>query len=105
MANLTKDADLLACCLYKEYLNRRKNNIPKRQAILFRTDFKKSDSRISNWLQDDYLYTIGELRRAGLIRTYIDNSAVLNDEFIIYMENRFKNGFIEVTDFIAKFIP
>lgn len=105
MANLTKDADLLACCLYKEYLNRRKNHIPKRQAILFRTDFKESDSRISNWLQDDYFYTIGELRRAGLIRTYIDNSAVLNDEFIIYMENRFKNGFIEVTDFIAKFIP
>lgn len=105
MVKLTKDADLLACCFYKEYLNRRKNKIPKRQAIFFRTDFKESDPRISDWLQVDYLDTIGELRRAGLVRTYLDNSVILGDDFIIYMENRFKNGFIEVTDFIAKFIP
>ena len=29
----------------------------------------------------------------------------VEDPAIIYMENRFKNGLKEVTDFISKFIP
>lgn len=105
MVELSKDADLLACCMYKEYLSRRKNGLSKRQSILFAPDFKTTNLKISKWLSDDYFFTIGELRRAGLIHTYIDGTAILNDSFIIYMENRFKNGLMEITDFIAKFIP
>lgn len=105
MPELSKDAHLLACCMYKEYLSRRKKGLSKRQSILFTPDFQNVNPETSKWLSDDYLFTIGELRRAGLIHTYIDGTAILNDSFIIYMENRFKNGLMEITDFIAKFIP
>lgn len=105
MIQLTKDADLLACCIYKEYLERRKNGISKRSANTFHVDFKEKASKIASWSIDDYLFTLGELRRAGLVRSYIDGTVAITDTFIIYMENRFKNNIIEITDFIAKFIP
>ena len=102
---LTKDADLLVCCAYKEYLNRRKNGIPKRQANTFHPDFRENTPKLSGWLRDDYLYTIGELQRAGFANSYLDGTFMITDRCVIYMENRFKNGLKEVTDFISKFIP
>ena len=105
MTELTKDSDFLACCIYREYCRRRKDGIPKRQANYFESDFKANEPKLSKWLQDDYLYTIGELKRAGFVKSYLYGNFAITDQFVIYMENRFKKGLIEVTDFIAKFIP
>lgn len=102
---LTKDADLLVCCAYKEYLHRRRNHIPKHQANTFHPDFKDTTAKLSGWLRADYLYTIGELRKVGFVKTYLDGTFVITENCVIYMEQRFKNGFKEVTDFITKFIP
>lgn len=102
---LTKDADLLVCCAYKEYLKRRKNGVRKRSANTFHPDFRENTPKLSKWLHDDYLYTISELRRAGLVRIGIDGTFVITDQCVIYMENRFQNGFNDVADFISKFIP
>ena len=102
---LTKDADLLVCCAYKEYLKRRKSGIPKRQANTFRPDFRENTPKLSEWLRDDYLYTIGELKRAGFANSYLDETFMITDQCVIYMENRFKSGLKEVTDFVSKFIP
>ena len=102
---LTKDADLLVCCAYKEYLDRRKRGISKRQANTFHSDFREENSKLSGWLHDDYLYTIGELKRAGFVNSYLDGTFIITDQCVIYMENRFKNGLKEVADFVSKFIP
>lgn len=102
---LTKDADLLVCCAYKEYLDRRKNGIPKRQANTFHPEFRENTPELSGWLHDDYLYTVGELKRAGFARMALDGTFYITERCIIYMENRFKNGLMEVVDFISKFIP
>ncbi|WP_195543659.1 hypothetical protein [Massiliimalia timonensis] len=102
---LTKDADLLVCCAYKEYLTRRKSGVPKSQANIFNPDFKESSPKLSEWLLDDYMYTIGELKRAGLAKMYIDGTFIITDQGVIYMENRFKNGLKEITDFVSKFMP
>lgn len=102
---LTKDADLLVCCVYKEYLNRRKSGIPKRQANTFHPDFKETTQKLSNWHHDDYLFTVSELKRAGFARLYPDGTFAITDQCVIYMENRFKNGLKEVTDFVTKLIP
>lgn len=102
---LTKDGDLLACCLYKEYLNRRKSGISKRQANYFESNFYTSMNKISSWCKDDIHYTVYELKRAGLVKMYVDGGFYVTTDFIIYMENRFKNNLKEVTDFIGNFIP
>lgn len=36
---------------------------------------------------------------------YYSGGFFANDHFIIYMENRFKNGLNEVIEFISKLIP
>lgn len=102
---LTKDADKLCCSAYKSYLSQRKDGVSKANAKHFPFDFYKEIPVLSSWSDDDIDETLNELKRAGFIKKYIDGGFLLQDSFIIYMENRFKNGLIEVTDFIAKFIP
>lgn len=80
-------------------------SIPKRQANTFHPDFRENTPKLSGWLHDDYLYTIGELKRANFVKTYLDGTFIITEHCVIYMENRFKNGLKEVTDFISKFIP
>ena len=95
---LTKDADKLCCSVYKSYLSQRKEGVSKANA-------KHGIPVLSSWSDDDIDETLNELKRAGFIKKYVDGGFQLQDSFIIYMENRFKNGLAEVTDFIAKFIP
>lgn len=102
---LTKDSDKLACLVYKKYLEKRKSGESKANAKHFNHNFYSDIKQLSDWHTDDIDETINELKHAGFVKKYIDGGFVLLDDFIIYMENRFKNGIIEVTDFIAKFIP
>lgn len=102
---LTKDADKLCCAVYKKYLELRKSGISKINARHFNESFYKEIELLSNWTDDDVDETLNELKRMGFIKKYLDGGFQLQDDFIIYMENRFKNGILEVSDFIAKFIP
>lgn len=102
---LTKDADKLSCAVYKKYLELRKSGISKANAKHFDESFYKDIDLLSKWLDDDVDETLNELKRAGFIKKYMDGGFQLQDDFITYMENRFKNGVLEVSDFITKFIP
>lgn len=104
MVELTKDADKLLCCAYKMYLERRKSGSSKDVAKEFEKDFYLSDKHLCNWQDDDVLDTIYELYKADLIRVDIAGNFALKPSAIIYMENRFKNGLNEITDFVSKFI-
>ena len=102
---LTKDGDKMICCIYKTFLQQRKNGIPKSSARRFPMDYFKSDEKLSSWLDEDLDDTLLEIGRAGLVKIYIGGNFDLTDSGIIYMENRFKNGLNEVVDFISKLIP
>lgn len=105
MADLTKDADKIICCIYKEYLERRKSGRSKSDAKEFEANFYQNIKSISNWDSDDISDTLHELKNVGFLKMYITGDFSLNNEAIVYMENRFKNGLAELTDFISKFIP
>ncbi len=105
MVSLTKDADLLVCCIYKEYLSRRKSGISKDDASLFENDISTISDRISSWSKEDISDTLSELKEIAFVKIYIDGSFKITKELVIYMENRFKNGLTEVIEFISKFIP
>ena len=107
---LSKDADYLICLIYKYYLELRDNGFSKSDAKSLGDSPDIQQKIIPEWSLEDTDDTCRELIRKGFLdnRLYIDNRCGymrLSDEGIIYMENRFKNGFKEVTDFIAKFIP
>ncbi len=100
---LSKDADKTLCIIYKEYLTRIKNNLSKSEAIEF------EEFQITSLFHDkddnDLDLELNELKNNSIIRKDVDGGIELTSTGIIYMENRFKNGLIEITDFIAKFIP
>ena len=97
---LTKSTGKVLCQLYKEYLSRIKNNVPKSNALVFDTT-----STVQLFVNQDIDFEISELKKNSLIETWITGELLLRSEAIVYMENRFKNGLIEVTDFIAKLKP
>jgi hypothetical protein len=106
---LTKNADKLICVIYKIYLERIKNGQSMRNAKYFEhLKYGKSDIRenkhLSGWHPDDISDILAELKNLGFIKLFIGGSFSLESPGIIYMENRFKNGLIEVTDFLAKFL-
>ena len=107
--NLTKDSDFLICAIYKKYLENRKKGISKLDCKRVGTPHKVQKEIISKWSIADIDETCRELDRAGLLAcSYGDNlilRSYLTDHAIIYMENRFKKGLNEISDFISKFIP
>lgn len=99
---LSRDADKAICTIYKEYLSRRNNGVPKFQARRF-SDFEEWHSILLTELSDDDAKeTIAELARAGLAQMHLGGGFALNDEAIIYMEQRFPNGASQVLEWLAK---
>lgn len=102
---LSKDAEKVICIIYKDYLERRKNGEPKRNAQCY-TSISDLSARLFPKLNElDLQDTINELARCFNFKRYTAGGFVLSDDAIIYMENRFKNGLVEVISFIAQFIP
>lgn len=99
---MTKDADKLLCCIYKIYLERRKSGMSKSDSKEFQDDFYKSDNHLSSWSDDDISDTLEELKKNNHVRLFIDGSFTLENNAIIYMENRFKNGLTEVLEILSK---
>lgn len=101
---MTKDADKMLCCLYKEYLTRIKIGNSKTSSREFTAEYVTSDVILSKWHPDDVCTIRNELKRNGYLTVNIIGNFKLTDEAITYMENRFKNNLNELADFISNFI-
>lgn len=103
--NLTNEAKFLISSMYKEYLSRIKENVPKARAVGFGTpnDIHKF---MSEWSYKDTEYTVEELINKGLLQGlpviggYIDIS--LSTDAIAIMQNSFKNSVDSVLDYASK---
>lgn len=104
MAVLTRDADKMLCCLYKEYLSRINTGSSKSSSRNFTPEYAQSDAVLSKWHPDDVSAVRNELQRAGYLKVNIIGKFQLTDDAIVYMEGRFKSNILEITDFIAKFL-
>lgn len=104
---LTKESKKVLFKLYKEYLERIQSGTPRVKAksfdpgIINQTIFQEYSPSDFN----DYLCELGS-------RYYLDNfygdgiveHTSLTNSAIFEMENRFKNGILDVADFISKFV-
>lgn len=109
MNELTKDADKMLCVLYKEYMQRRSNSVPKRDSKFFGDANFIKVTLFNEMSVSDISETARELSKANYVEAdFADDELdylILTDDCIVRMESRFKNGFLEVVDFISKFIP
>lgn len=100
---LTRDADYFICSIYKEYLSKVKDGLPKSQAKEFEKDEiyplipKINEADISDIKE--------ELKSKQLITRDILGNIELTDDAIIYMENRNLNKLDKVIDYLTKLIP
>ena len=105
--DLTRDSEKLICVLYRNYLEQIKSGIPKSKAKSFGSSRAIHQQLCPDWLFENVDETCRELSRAELLNCFwADNIAYqvsLSDSAIIYMENRFKNGLLDVIDFLTKF--
>lgn len=102
--SLTNDAEKMICHMYKAYLERRKDSMDKLNAKHFSFEEIKELKPFAKWSDRDIRDTVAEVSRAGYGNMYLDGGFSANDDFIVFMENRFKNGLSEVIDFITKLI-
>ena len=99
---LTKDADKLIFLIYKDYLERRENGLPKSSAKAYpeRTDWPKTLT--DHFSAEDVRDTLRELKNNGLTRNYLYGGFALTDQGIAYMENRFPNGVSQILEWMGK---
>lgn len=106
---LTKDAKTVLYHMYKEYLVRRDNRVPRAQA----KDFGSAESvhclLFPDWILEDVVDVLRELDRNGFVNNLYANNTVyecsLSDAAIVKMENQKKETLLTLADFISKFIP
>lgn len=105
---LTKDSDKLICLMYKDYLEKRKSGITKSIAKNFGSSHDIHRRLCPKWIFEDVDDTCRELSRAGFIDCiWADNIAFhvrISDSAIMYLENRFKNGLLDVLNFLTNFL-
>ena len=93
--SLTKDADKMLRALYKEYQKRRNEGMSNLEAKLFCSSSDIHTEILPEWSFSDVDETCGELSSAGLLNCLYGDDvvqmAVLTDDAIAYMENRYKN--------------
>lgn len=104
--NLSKDADLLICLIYKYYLELHDIGFSKADAKLLGSSNDIFEKITPEWNFEDVDDTCRELDKAGLLSIlYADDICYviyLTDEAIIYMENRFANKLKNLLDYIDK---
>jgi hypothetical protein len=109
---LTKESDALISLIYKEFLNKRESGLSRAKSKHFGGSPNIQRDIAPKWSFEDVDELCRELDRAGLLNVqYADNIAYkvhLSDEGIVYMENRFKDGLLDVLNYlkdIRNFLP
>ena len=102
---MTRDADVLLCICYKDYLSKVKSGMSKTESRQFSKLYKNENHLLSSWHEDDYHSVCHELKNLGYFKVWVSGSFELTPLAIEYMENRFKNNIKERAEFISPFIP
>lgn len=103
---LTRDAEFLACALYKQYKENRKSGLSKEKAMYMHDSKFIHENLMPEWLFDDVDNTCRELSRAGFLNVRYGDNVVhfcsLTNDLIYYMEIRFVDGIIQIIEYMGK---
>ena len=106
---ISKDADSLLKLLYGIYLKRTKNGMSKSSAKLFGNSKDVQKNYFPNESIEDIDDLLIELQSNDFIQAKnYDNIRMdisLTSKAIVYMENKPKEFFSDLTDLVSKFIP
>lgn len=103
---ITKESDTLICVLYKEYLQRRKNGVPKSKAVSFGDSSSVKTLLLPKWNTADIDEACHELDDAGLLHCFFADCEAseisISNTGIVYMEQRFSKNISSVFNYLEK---
>jgi hypothetical protein len=103
---LTNDSKFLLTSMYKEYLQRRIDNVDHSKARRFKKEFDIHNEIMPEWSQSDVHDSISELAELNLLETSSGGDAfvsvTLSAKAIAQMEITFKDRISSVLDYVAK---
>lgn len=99
---ITKDTEKALCEIYAAYLNRRADGFSRNSAKSFPDKAAWPKEYLTEWSNPDFRDCLSELKRAGLVKLFINGGFELLDPAIIYMEQRFQRDISKVLDWLAK---
>ncbi len=106
---LTKESKTVLYHLYKEYRSRRKNGQSRSTSKSFGSSERVQASFFPDWTISDVDDCMRELKRNGFLHTMIASNLVyeseLTDDAIAIMDNQKRDTFVNITNFLLKFIP
>ena len=106
---LTKQAKTVLYHMYKEYLVRRDNQIPRSRAKEFGSAESIHTSLFPDCSLEDIEDVLRELDRNGFLNNHYADDTIydceLSDSAIVKMESQKKEALLTVADFISKFVP
>jgi len=90
--------------IYKKYLENIKSGKSIADSRYLQSDFYTDSPKLSSYSESDISKFLQELKEAGFIKLNILGEIEIQPTFIIKMENRFKNGLVEVTKYIGELV-
>lgn len=106
---LSKEAKTVLYHMYKEYLVRRDNHVPRSRAKEFDSAESIRSFLFPNWSLEDIEDVLRELGHNGFLNNFYAGGTIytceLSDAAIVKMENQTKETLLSIADFISKFIP
>ncbi|MCI8592662.1 MAG: hypothetical protein HFI88_10045 [Lachnospiraceae bacterium] len=108
MEDLTKEQQKILVSMYKQFLSKQPALSPE-DANYFGNSDDMRDQYLPTTSSDYVSDLFWSLYRKGYVYCTkgedLANEISLTDKTIVYMENRFKNGFKEIAEFLANFLP
>lgn len=98
---ITRDSEKLICYLYRSFLKRRNDGVPKNSAREFNEVLLRSNKKLSKWTDADIAEFLEELASHNYIKKNILGEITLTDSLIVYMERRFSRGLSDVWHIIT----
>ena len=93
MERLTNEADFLLCCVYKAYLEQRRQDVFRQNAVRFGPPESLQETIVPGWPVEDIEDVMRELNRKSMtVCRWGDNTfswGMITTDGIIYMEDRF----------------
>lgn len=103
MKQLPDDLQLMSCCMYNEYLNRKSHGCDRKECRNLSHEFFAKSKELT-YIYSDFDSIIEDLSRRKLIKGDILGNVELLNDFLIMMESEFKGNIASVLKAIKELL-
>lgn len=104
MDKLPNDLQLMAACMYQEYLTRKKHGCDRIVCKNLSHDFFSKSEALS-YIYSDFDSIMEDLTKRNLVKCDILGNVEITNDFLVMMEERFSSDLESISKFIGALLP